>query len=221
MNKYITLLSKSIKERWITLFVISFGFLILYYTGLLMLTMIRFAEIPNYVEFYDVIGTYRLIFEGTPSIQDALPILVAEPWFEAGYKNPHYYGVATWSFMLIPPKMFLVFLMGLLLGIFSVLMSYSRKIACPVKTDKRLYAAAGVGSVFISLTSATLTWVVCCATPSWVVALAMLGMSASLALWLEPLGNFLSVAGFGLMLWIIYFQLKKIEQTKNNILLNS
>jgi len=215
MNKYIDLLNKTIMERWIALLVISFGFLILYYSGLLMLTMIRFAEIPNYVEFYDVVGTYRLIFEGTPSFQDALPILMAEPWFETGYKNPYYYGVATWSFMLIPPKMILVLLMGLLLGIFYVLMSYSRKLACPVKTDKRLYAAAGLGSVFISLTSATLTWVVCCATPSWVVALAMLGMSASLALWLEPLGNFLSVGGFGLMLWIIFFQLKKIEQTKN------
>lgn len=221
MNNYINLLVNATKHRWHILLLISFGFLILYYAGLLMLTMIRFAEIPNYFEFYDVIGTYRLIFEGTPSLVDALPILVAEPWFEAGYKNPYYYGVATWSFMLIPPKMFLVFLMGFLLGIFSVLMSYSRKFACSVKSDKGLYAAAGIGSIFISLTSATLTWVVCCATPSWVVALAMLGMSASLALWLEPLGNFLSVGGFGLMLWIIYYQLKKLEQTGNNILSDS
>lgn len=212
MAKYFKLLGNAINQRWDILLLTSFGFLILYYVGLLLVTMLRFSEIPNYVEFYDVIGTYRLILEGTPSLQDALPILVAEPWFEAGYKNPEYYGVATWSFMLIPPKMFLVFLMGILLGVFAVLVNYSRNVACSVKTDKRLFAAAGMGSVLISLTSATLTWVVCCATPSWVVALAMLGMSASLALWLEPLGNFLSVGGLGLMLWIIVVQLKKLEK---------
>jgi len=212
MANYLNLLVNAVKQRWNILLLTSFGFLVLYYVGLLLVTMLRFGEIPNYVEFYDVIGTYRLIFEGTPSLQDALPILVDEPWFEAGYKNPEYYGVATWSFMLIPPKMFLVFIMGILLGIFAVLVSYSRNVACSVKTDKRLFAAAGMGSALISLTSATLTWVVCCATPSWVVALAMLGMSASLALWLEPLGHFLSVAGLGLMLWIIVVQLKKIEK---------
>lgn len=217
MTNYLNLLSNAIKHRWNILLLTSFGFLILYYVGLLLVTMLRFGEIPNYIEFYNLIEIYRLIFEGTPSLQDALPILIDEPWFEAGYKNPEYYGVATWSFMLIPPKMFLVFLMGILLGIFAVLLSYSRNVACTVKTDKRLFAAAGMGSVLISLTSATLTWVVCCATPSWVVALAMLGMSASLALWLEPLGNFLSVAGLGLMVWIIVVQLKKLEKIENEI----
>lgn len=217
MAIYFKFLSNAIKQRWDILLLTSFGFLILYYVGLLLVTMIRFGEIPNYVELYDVFATYRLIFEGTPSFQDALPILIAEPWFEAGYKNPNYYGVATWSFMLIPPKMLLVFFMGILLGIFAVLLTYARKVACHVKTDKRLVAAAGMGSVLISLTSATLTWVVCCATPSWVVALAMLGMSSSLALWLEPLGSFLSIAGLVLMLWIIVIQLKKLLKIENEV----
>lgn len=217
MAMYFNLLAKAIKQRWNILLLTSFGFLILYYVGLLLVTMFRFGEIPNYYEFYDVIATYRLIFEGTPSFQDAVPILLAEPLFEAGYKNPDYYGIATWSFMLIPPKMLLVFVMGILLGIFAVLVSYSRRVACPVKTDKRLYAAAGMGSALISLTSATLTWVVCCATPSWVVALAMLGMSSSLALWIEPLGSFLSVGGLVLMIWIIVVQLKKLEKIENEV----
>jgi len=217
MATYFKLLVKAIKQRWDILLLTSFGFLILYYIGLLLVTMIRFGEIPNYVEFYDVLATYQLIFEGTPSFQDTLPILIAEPWFETGYKNPNYYGVATWSFMLIPPKMLLVFVMGLLLGVFAVLISYSRKVACTVKTDKRLVAAASMGSVLISLTSATLTWVVCCATPSWVVALAMLGMSSSLALWLEPMGSFLSVGGLVLMMWIIVIQLKKLGKIENEV----
>jgi len=211
MEKYLALIAKASKQYWGVLLLASIGFAVLYYSGLLLLTMLRFGEIPNYVVFHDVFHVYGLIFEGTPSLQDAIPILIDEPWFETGYKNPAYYGVATWSFMLIPAKMLLVFLMGILLGIFTVLVMYGRNDSCHLQTDKRLYAAAGMSSVFISLTSATLTWVVCCATPSWVVALAMLGMSASVALWLEPLGSFLTITGLGLMVWIIYYQLKSLS----------
>jgi len=213
MARYLKLIWEVALLRWGTLLFVSVGFVVLYYSGLLLVTMIRFAEIPNYVVFHDVIGTYGLIFQGTPSLQDAIPILIDEPWFETGYKNPLYYGVATWSFMLIPPKMLLVFLMGILLGIFIILSLYKRDKSCPIKNDNRLYAAAGTGTVFISLTSATLTWVVCCATPSWVVALAMLGMSASLALWLEPLGLVLTISGLLLMVWVIIAQLKTLVST--------
>jgi len=134
---------------------------------------------------------------------------------ETGFKDPLYYGVATWSYMLIPPKMLLVAIMGMLLGLFASLTLYKRKQACLLDNDRRLFAIAGIGTTFISLTSATLTWVVCCATPSWVVALAMLGMSASLALALEPLGQALTLAGFGLMAWIICVQLKRLVVTND------
>ena len=220
MKKYLTLIIDASKQNWRALLFVSVGFFILYYSGLLLLTMMRFGEIPNYVVFHDLFYVYGLIFEGTPSMQDALMISVDEAWFETGYKNPNYYGVATWSFMLIPPKMLLVLLMGFLLGVFTVLVMYGKKRTCQIKTDKRLYAVDGMSSVFISLTSATLTWVVCCATPSWVVALAMLGMSASLALWLEPLGNFLTVSGLLLMMWIIFYQLKSLSGSNTKIIEN-
>lgn len=211
MKKYLSLIGVVSKKHWRVILLTSISFMVLYYSGLLLLTMIRFGEIPNYVVFHDVLGVYVLIFQGTPSYLDMIPIIIDEPWFESGYKNPEYYGIATWSFMLIPPKMLLVFVMGVLLGIFASLVVYGKNVACQLQTDKRLYAAAGMSSVLISLTSATLTWVVCCATPSWVVALAMLGMSASLALWLEPLGNFMTITALSLMVWIIYAQLKKIS----------
>ena len=213
MQNYISLMSKAIRQHFAVLMLTSLGFVVIYYAGLLLLTMLRFGEIPNYVEFYNVFKVYGLIFKGTPSLMDAIPILIDEAWFETGYKNPAYYGVATWSFMLIPPKMILVFVMGALLGVFTVLVLYGRKGACKVQTDKRLFAAAGMSSVFISLTSATLTWVVCCATPSWVVALAMLGMSSSLALWLEPLGNVLTLSAIGIMLGTIYYQLRNLSKS--------
>lgn len=213
MKNYMRLIVKASMENWKVLILTSVGFVALYYTGLLLLTMLRFGEIPNYVVFHDTFHVYGLIFQGTPSWLDAIQILIDEPWFETGYKNPAYYGVATWSFMLIPPKMILVFLMGILLAVFISLVLYGRNKECRVGPDKRLYAAAGMSSVFIGLTSATLTWVVCCATPSWVVALAMLGMSASLALWLEPLGNILTVSALLLMLWVIFYQLKMLSKS--------
>jgi hypothetical protein len=208
MVKYLELLSRAGRHYWGRLLAVSLGFVIIYYTGLLLLTMVRFGEIPNYVVFHDVFHVYTLIFQGTPSLLDTFPIILDEPWFETGFKNPEYYGIASWSFMLIPPKMLLVFLMGLLLGIFTTLVSYGKNRPCRLKADKRLYAAAGTSSALISLTSATLTWVVCCATPSWVVALSMLGMSSSLALWLQPFGTYLTLIGLGLMLWIIIYQLR-------------
>ena len=213
MKTYLTLAAAVCKQHWRALALTSIGFVVIYYTLLLLMTMLRFGEIPNYVEFHPVFHVYGLIFEGTPSLIDAFPIIMSEPWFETGYKNPAYYGVATWSYMLIPPKMLLVLLMGLLLGVFTATVLHAKQSACRIKTDNRLYAAAGVSSTFISLTSATLTWVVCCATPSWSVALAMLGMSASLALWLEPLGSFLTVIALVLMIVIIYFQLRNIHRS--------
>lgn len=209
MHAYATLMRQTIaryRGRWLA---ISVGFVVLYYLGLLLFTMARFWEIPNYVEFHDILGTYKLIWDGTPAWSDAWPILMDEAWFEAGYKNPHYYGIATWSYMLIPPKMFLVFVSGALLATAMVLMAAGKEAACPI-APARVYAAAGAGSALVGLTSATLTWVVCCAAPSWVVALAMLGMSVSLALWLEPLGNILMMLGLLLMAGIIVLQLRNL-----------
>ena len=206
---YFSILSSAIRQHWKMFLLVSVGSVIIYYGCLLLLTMLRFGEIPNYVEFYDIFGIYAGILDGTPSMTDALMIMKDEAWLETGYKNPDYYGVATWSYMLIPFKMLQVFLLGMLLGVFGVLMS-SRRRACAAKADKKLVAAAGLGSSLVCLTSATLTWVVCCATPSWVVALSMLGMNASLALLIQPLGSVMLALGLGIMLVIIVLQLRQL-----------
>ncbi|HLD13664.1 MAG TPA: hypothetical protein VJB18_03010 [Burkholderiales bacterium] len=192
------------RARWLA---ISLGFVVLYYAGLLLFTMLRFGETPNYAVFHDVLGSYRLIFAGTPALSDALPILMDEPWFEAGYKNPDYYGIATWSYMLIPPKLLLVFLTGVLVATLVALAATRKEAACPT-SPLPAYATAGMGTALVGLTSATLTWVVCCATPSWVVSLAMLGMSVSLALWIEPAGMILTSLGLLLIVGMIAQQLR-------------
>lgn len=208
--KYVNILKSAIRQHWIMFLLVAFGFTGLYYASLLLLTMIRFGEIPNYLVFHDIIGIYAGILEGTPAMSDALMIMKDEAWLESGYKNPDYYGVATWSYMLIPPKMFLVFLLGVLLGIFAVLIVSSRRMSCNAGNNKKLFAAAGMGSSLVCMTSATLTWVVCCATPSWVVALAMLGMNASLALLLEPFGQIMMFIGLSIMVTIIAMLLRRL-----------
>ena len=92
-------------NKWRMLLGVTFGFVSVYYLLILLATMVRFAEIPNYLTVHDVLHNYYLVLTGTPSLIDAIPIMFEEPWLETGYKNPLYYGVATWSYMLIPLKM--------------------------------------------------------------------------------------------------------------------
>ncbi|MGD8639554.1 MAG: hypothetical protein PVG89_02945 [Gammaproteobacteria bacterium] len=211
---YGKVLRDAIKSHiWIWLFTAA-GTTVLYYVFLLLITMVRFGEIPNYIEVYDIVAVYLQVLDGTPALSDAIPIMMDEAWIETGYKNPDYYGVATWSYMLIPPKMMLVGLLGVLVATMVVLLLYGRENACPVRNKKQMFALAGVGTGLVGLTSATLTWVVCCATPSWIVALSMLGMSSALALWLEPFGKVISVLGIGLLVWIVVRQIRNIAQSR-------
>ncbi|WP_455222648.1 hypothetical protein [Kaarinaea lacus] len=211
LKHYTVIMLKAIRQQWMLWLFMVLLFPVLYYGGLLLVTIIRFHEVPNYVEVYNILQVYQQIFEGTPSMKDALRILIDEAWIEMGYKNPDYYGIATWSYMLIPPKMLVVGVMSVLVATFITLRVYSRKQSCPLTNRGRLYAVAGIGSGLVGISSATLTWVVCCATPSWVVGLAMLGLSSSLALTLEPFGKIINVLGMALVLWIIFLQLKSID----------
>ena len=218
MKNYLGLLKVSIKQHWLVFTGVSVGFVVLYYTFLMLLTILKFQEIPNYLIFHPIFHIYHEIIQGTPSWQDILMIAKDEAWLETGFKDPNYYGLATWSYMLIPPKMFMVLIMGLLLGVFAVLMLTSRKYGCAMKQGKKLYATAGVSTTFVSLTSATLTWVVCCATPSWVVALTMLGMNTTMALLQKPFGVVLMSIGLGLMLLVVLLQLKNLSPLSEQIL---
>ena len=136
LQEYGKIMLRAIKQQWLLWIFLTLGFIVLYYGGLLLVTMIRFQEIPNYVEVYNIAQVYQQIFEGTPSLKDALRILVDEAWIETGYKNPDYYGVATWSYMLIPPKMVIVIIMSALVATLIVLSSYSRNKSCPVRNRR-------------------------------------------------------------------------------------
>ena len=197
---------KLYRWRWLAM---AIGFTLLYYSMVLVFTMIRFQEIPNYVTFENVFHVYYMILAHTPSLSDAIPIMANEAFFETGFKDPNYYGVATWSYMLIPPKVLLVLFMAMLLTTYLFLKSQTRR-ACrlnsPAVPSSKLTTTAGLGTALVSLTNVSLSWVVCCATPNWSVALTMLGLSSSISLWLNPYGVYMTLIGMGLMLVAVFSQ---------------
>jgi len=198
---------KLYRWRWLSL---SLGFTVLYYFMILVFTVIRFQQIPNYVNVENVFHVYHMILANTPSLSDAIPILTNEAFFETGFKDPNYYGVATWSYMLIPPKMLMVLLMAMLLTTFIILKSYTKRTVCmqkrPGVPTPKLTTTAGIGTMLISLTNVTLSWVVCCATPNWSVALTMLGLSSSVSLLLDPYGLYMTIIGLVFLVFAIFSQ---------------
>ena len=78
--------------------------------------------------------------------------------------------------------------------------------------------AAGIGSALVALSNLTMSWVVCCSTPSWVVGLAMMGLGVSTSLALEPYGFWLNAGGFlllgGSVFWIAAAQTRRDADSK-------
>lgn len=170
-----------------------------YHLILLGSLMFRFGAVPNYVTFYNWPANVWHIIQSTPSVSDMLPIIRDEWLVEIGYMNYDFgHGISEWSLSLQPPKMAIVLLFSALITTNFFLLAGMRK-SCPAGTVQSAGAATGLGTLLVGMTSATMSWVVCCATPSWVVGLAMLGVGVSTSLWLEPLGVWLTIAGFSLL----------------------
>jgi len=179
--------------RWL---MIALGFTALYYGGLLLALIIRFEELPNYVTIYDWPGNIVRIFASTPSWIDAAGIARDEWLLETGYINYQYgLGISEWSMTLVPLKLGQILLLGFLIATIVVLAT-DRARTCPGTHRAVLALSTGTGVFSVGLTGATTSWVVCCSTPTWIVSLAMLGMSVPTAIWLEPIGPWLSLAGF-------------------------
>lgn len=108
------------------------------------------------------------------------------------------HGISEWSLTLVPPKMAVILLLGALV---ATIWALTRVPACSrgAPDTATVVAASGLGTGLVALTGATMTWVVCCASPSWIVGLAMLGVGVATANWLEPIGPWLSLGGFLLL----------------------
>ncbi|MBX2806191.1 MAG: hypothetical protein KTR19_09480 [Hyphomicrobiales bacterium] len=189
----------AIAARWGVWLGISLGWLVVYYSGLLVALVVQFGDWPNYVTYFNWPENVAHIFRSTPSLTDAIAISREEWLVEIGYLNTDFgMGISEWSLTLVPEKMLMMLIMGMLLATIWAL-NAARTRVCSFSEGGTTVTAAGAGAGFVALTGATMTWVVCCATPSWIVGLTMLGMSVAMADWLEPVGIWLNVMGFALL----------------------
>jgi len=189
------------KGLWL---LITGGFVIAYYAGLLLSLVIRFGEAPNYLTVHDFAHNVLVIIRSTPSVRDMVPIILDEWLIEVGYINRDYgHGVAEWSMEIIPAKLLIMLALGALVAINLVLARRSPP-SCARRARYSAVAATGVGASLVGFTSITAMWVVCCATPTWAVALALLGVGVSTAFGLEPFGTSITLAGFTVLLGATY-----------------
>lgn len=192
---------RSRPQRW---WAMTLGFATAYHLLILLATMVRFGNVPNFVTGYNWLGNVRVILASTPSWRDAARIVSEEWLLEVGYMNYDFgNGIAEWSLFLVPTRMIGVLLLGALLAT-QVALRCDRDGHCNRFGRHAARLGSGVGAIGVAVSSITLSWVVCCSTPTWVVGLAMMGLGVSTALWLEPLGNWLMAGGFVLLLASTY-----------------
>ncbi len=197
--------------------VMTLGIVLAYYIMLMLSLMIRFQHFPNYINIYDWWQNVIRIIESTPSINDSIAIIADEWLLEIGYMNYDFgLGISEWSLFIVPMKVLGVALLGALVSTNYLLLT--RSSACGSITRRQARStgtATGLGAALMAMASITLSWVVCCSTPTWVVGLAMLGLGATTALWLEPLGTWLNGAGLFILLAVcLYLARPNIIDTK-------
>lgn len=196
---------QTVRDNAPTWWLMTLGFGCLYYLGLLLSLIIRFQNFPNYLSLFDWFDNVGVILASTPSWRDALAIIREEWLLEVGFMNYDFgTGISEWSLVLLPFNMFGVFALGASLATIHLLLRKRNRV-CSSRAGQSARAVGGLGAGFVALASISMYWVVCCSTPTWVVGLAMMGLvGVSTALWLEPLGLWIGVAGFSLMLLAVY-----------------
>lgn len=189
---------------------ITLGFVVAYYAGLVLVVVVRFGELPNYATLHDYAHNVLVIVRSTPSVRDMVPIIFDEWLLEIGYMNRDYgHGISEWSIQIIPPKFLIVLVLGALVATNLVLLRRFPQSCAGVARNCGL-AATGLGAALIGFTSITMMWVVCCAAPSWAVALAMLGVGVSTAFGLQPFGSSITLVGFAVLLCATYLLARRI-----------
>jgi hypothetical protein len=165
----------------------------------LALLMLRFHEFPNYLTVHDWLGNIARIIRMTPSFADMVAIALDEWLIEIGSMNFAYgHGIAEWSFVVVPAKAAVALVIAMLLATNIVLLRAVAK-TCPLSARFAASLAAGGGALIAGVATMTITWAVCCAAPTWVVGLAVLGVSVATAFALQPIGGWLSLAGILLL----------------------
>lgn len=185
------------------------GICIAYYLLMLLALIIKFQALPNYMTVFDWIENVLWIFESTPSLSDALSIVSEEWWLEIGFMNYDFgMGISEWSMFVSPWKMLSVATFSALFMSYLLVMKDQTQV-CRPSVNLASKFSTGVGGLFFAITSLTMSWVVCCATPTWIVGLAIMGLGVSTSLAIEPIGVWLNVMGFMLMVVALYMALQR------------
>ncbi|MFK7893832.1 MAG: hypothetical protein AB8B63_23655 [Granulosicoccus sp.] len=185
------------QRHWPALLGLGVAFAVVGQVIQLILLILRFGDLPNYIIHYDWVASVGTIVQSTPSLKDAIFIAFEEWWIEIGFMNYDYgNGLSEWSLNVIPSRLVMMSVLGTLLATLWVLRKNTH---CKNPRSHFTLAGASLGTLLMYGTSAAMSWVVCCATPSWVVGLAMLGLNVSLSLALEDLGPTLFYSGFALL----------------------
>ncbi|EHK53066.1 hypothetical protein [Allomesorhizobium alhagi] len=184
-------------------FAVVVGFPLMFYAAQLAGLVLRFGDLPNYWTLYDWPSNVRRILVSTPSILDTVAIISEEWLLEIGYMNRDFgHGISEWALNIVPARMFVLMALAVMLATVLVLRVQCRR--CGLALPASSPVAAGLGSALVGFTSITMYWVVCCASPTWVVGLSMMGLSVPLSLWIEPIGPWITAAGFALLAAAVY-----------------
>lgn len=192
-------LRASFARRRSVILLFAIGFPVVFYVMLLAVLVVEYGHLPNYIIRYDWIANVLRIIHSTGSVSDMVPIILGEWLLEIGYLDYSYgHGIADWSLSIPPHNLALLALSGALIGLNVVLMlqrAAGRTLAADSVRTCRSGVLTGIGALFSGLTSATVFSVACCAAPSWVGSLAVLGFETSAAFALEPYGSLASLIG--------------------------
>lgn len=215
MTQALNILWDTTTTHWRKLVLWGLGFAVFAQVFMLIALMVRFQDVPNYTQFYDWAGNVAWIIQSTPSWSDIPPIIAEEWLIEIGFMNYDYgHGISEWSLNVIPSRMVVLFALGALVGLCMIL-SQSR--SCSLVEKRGLTVATGAGTILVAMTNATMSWVVCCAAPSWVVGLAMLGLGVSTSLAIQDFGTLISGSGFAVLGTLaFYLALSKSRRERTN-----
>lgn len=198
LRSRLTTIGDVLHRRFSLWLILTLSFTVGYYLLLMASLILRFGNLPNYARVYNWPESVWTIVRSTPSIRDMPPIIAEEYLLEFGYMNYDYgLGISEWALNIIPYKVVLMLVLSGLLA--ANLLLLRTKTSCSTGSRLKAGAATGLGAGFVAVTSATMSWVVCCATPTWIVGLSMLGLGVSTAFWIEPIGPWLTAAGYLLL----------------------
>ena len=185
------------RRAWLAM---TLAFTVLYHLLMIGSASLSTGHLPNYIRFYDWPANVLRIIRLTPAIADMPPIINDEWLIETGALNYDYgHGIAEWSLAIIPSHVAAALLLSALIATTILLLRRSRD-TCPLAERGAGATATGLGALFVGTANITMTWVACCATPSWVVGLSLVGFESSSAFALLPYGGALLGGGFAVLL---------------------